>query len=184
MVGAEVPPPDRASPHHNFFHQSLSRSFHTNGTFSSSQNATKRSTQVVPRKGANLNMAYNSKVKKQGFIFLVCPSIDYIDPPPPPKKKKEFGPSSSHLFLKNMLGWWADKSWCGWLCELVGPFFSWLPQECRGDLQPFRSHSLAGSRQIFYCISTAQIHFIGLFLEIPGIWSKDFWGQNCAFVGI
>ena len=68
-------------------------------------------------------------------------------------------------------------SWLEWTS-------SWLPQECRGDLQPFRSHSLAGSRQIFYCISTAQIHFIGLFLEISGIWSKDFWGQDCTFWGI
>ena len=70
--------------------------------------------------------------------------------------------------------------WPGWTLPplLTAPGMSRGPSALR-----FRSHSLAGSRQIFYCISTAQIHFIRLFLEIPGIWSKDFWGQNCTFCG-
>ena len=44
-----------------------------------------------------------------------------------------------------------------------------VPQECRGDLRPFRSHSLAGSRQIFYCIST--------FLQSPNSFHRPFSGN-------
>ena len=71
--------------------------------------------------------------------------------------------------------------WAGWTL----PLLLTAPGMLRGpSALRFRSHSLAGSRQIFYCISAHQIHFIGVFLEIRGIWSKDFCGWNCTSLGI
>ena len=58
-------------------------------------------------------------------------------------------------------------------------FYSWLPQECRGDLQPFRSHWLVGSRQIFYCISSKPKSISSAFF-----WKSQTFGQKTFEVQI